>query len=102
MVAVTMEPGVIGVRFAHSAGLGPQVLAVLDNCPQPEQFPLGEYVVAVDGRDARELTPTEMCEYLKVHAERARTLTLRAPVASAGGDGGGDSGVAATAEGDGL
>ena len=79
---MTVGAGAIGVRFKPSSGLGPQVLAVFEHCPCPESFALGACVVAVDGRDARELTPTEMCEYLKVRAEQARTLTLRAPLAA--------------------
>ena len=65
---VTVGAGAIGVRFKPSSGLGPQVLAVFEHCPCPESFALGACVVAVDGRDARELTPAAMCEYLKHQA----------------------------------
>ena len=85
---VTVGAGAIGVRFKPSSGLGPQVLAVFEHCPCPESFALGACVVAVDGRDARDLTPTELCEHLKARAsESARALTLRAPAARADGDG---------------
>jgi len=84
---VTVGAGAIGVRFKPSSGLGPQVLAVFEHCPCPESFALGACVVAVDGRDARELTPAAMCEYLKHQSAQARTFTLRSPLDEADDEG---------------
>ena len=70
-------PGPLGVIFFDSAH-GPIVAQVRESSPLVNEVWKGDYVLTLDGEDARKLTADDLATLLRARSDRQRTLTVAA------------------------